>query len=359
MRFWRAPLALAVSLAVVALVLIAWLLARRPQPSPLPITATPAREALRRLTSGGCCTRPFWSPDSRRVLFVDRPDSNHPAAVWGVALDQPGKTPEVFTDRIGYFSAGMEYVAYPENGQTVIERRADGQRWTVDNGGWRVVFSPDSRRIAWQVVSQQDVPVTEQTAEIWVANVDGSNARRLVPASGDGAPLLGGGLAGWLSGDRLLLTGRRSKEEADAALFALSAGDGGEAELARAERFLGIAISPGGSWIVYAVALDADRGRDGVWVVRPDGSGRRRLDFFAGYQWRDASHLVYAPLRASAADGHEFWDVDAASGAKRRLTGPAARFTIAQGDWAVSPDGRQVVFVNAQDHNLWAGALTP
>jgi Tol biopolymer transport system component len=42
------------------------------------------------------------------------------------------------------------------------------------------------------------------------------------------------------------------------------------------------------------------------------------------------------------------------SGASRPLTDPTVTsLKIANNDWAVSPDGRYVVFVNAADHNLW------
>jgi Tol biopolymer transport system component len=38
----------------------------------------------------------------------------------------------------------------------------------------------------------------------------------------------------------------------------------------------------------------------------------------------------------------------------RALTDPALTpFRVAGGDWSPSPDGNRVVFVSADDHNLW------
>lgn len=186
-----------------------------PTPLPLPTaTATPlciaaplrpCTSALRRLTGGGCCTQPFWSPDSRRVLFIDRPNPDRPAAIWSVAVDQPDPQPEAFLDKVAYYSPDLRFMTYPEGQRIVIERREDGRRWTIDNGGRRITFSPDFKRIAWQISSNEG-PFNERRSEIWLANLDGSGARRI-------ATLQGGGLAGWLPDGRLRLTCQTSRDQ--------------------------------------------------------------------------------------------------------------------------------------------------
>jgi hypothetical protein len=45
-----------------------------PTPTPAPTstpTPTPAPQAVQ-LTTGGCCTQPYWSPDSQEVRFIDK-----------------------------------------------------------------------------------------------------------------------------------------------------------------------------------------------------------------------------------------------------------------------------------------------
>ena len=59
------------------------------------------------------------------------------------------------------------------------------------------------------------------------------------------------------------------------------------------------------------------------------------------------------PFRPEAVS-HEFWEMDINTGETRRLTDPdVIPFKIANGDWAVSPDGRHVVFVESRDRNIW------
>jgi Tol biopolymer transport system component len=70
-------------------------------------------------------------------------------------------------------------------------------------------------------------------------------------------------------------------------------------------------------------------------------------------QWRDANRFVYVPLEINVAS-HAFYEYDTRTNLARRLTDPQATpFKIANGDWHVSPDGNKIVFLNAQDLNLW------
>ena len=48
---------------------------------------------------------------------------------------------------------------------------------------------------------------------------------------------------------------------------------------------------------------------------------------------------------------------DVTTGEQRILTDPAQPFRIANDDWHVSPDGRHVVFWNADDSALWLISL--
>ncbi|RME46358.1 MAG: hypothetical protein D6791_08505, partial [Chloroflexi bacterium] len=77
--------------------------------------------SLRRLTTGGCCTQPFWSPDSRQVLFIDRPAPDAPVGIWGVDVTQPQSAPELVTERIGFYTGDMAFIIEPGREVTVIE----------------------------------------------------------------------------------------------------------------------------------------------------------------------------------------------------------------------------------------------
>jgi hypothetical protein len=106
--------------------------------------------------------------------------------------------------------------------------------------------------------------------------------------------------------------------------------------------------------VAYYITFDTDTSRSGIWVQRTDGSGARKLDLWGAYQWRDESHLLAIPMRKPGETAFEVWEVDAASGASRKLTDAATTpLLILNGDWRVSPDGRYVVYVSSADRNLW------
>ncbi len=303
--------------------------------------------ALRQLTTGGCCTQPFWSPDGQQVLFIDKPASDAVVGIWGVDAAQTDPTPQLVTERIAFYTEDWTYLIDLGEDTTVIERLADGARWTVPAGGRPVYISPGRKRIAWQV-SNGEVPFERRTAQVWVADLDGSNARLV-------AELPRGSFSGWISDEVLLLSSRASLDSREHVLYTLSLTSGHTTELARAERLRGGTLSPGGDWLAYVIAMDEDPAQNGLWLVRTDGSARRRLDreLFGAYRWRDAHRLLIVPLQPEAAF-HELWELDAETDETRRLTDPGvAPFKIANGDWAVSPDGRQVAFVESQDRNIW------
>ena len=318
-------------------------------PTDPPPTATPSPTpgpSLRRITDGGCCVNPTWLPDSRRVVFIDRPPEGQ---VGLYAVDtEAGGPPVLFAERLGYYAAGYSLLWQPV-GQTIqIQRLSDGQTFTVRNGGRTINIAPDGQRVAWQVTpTQEGVPLEQRLSQVWVADIDGQNARQV-------ASLLRASLTGWFpDGQRLLLSGRPDPKSQAVALSVLDLADGSVTELTRVERLRNGSVSPAGGWVLYSVAFHPDKAQNGLWLVRSDGSERRRLDFYGAAQWRSEGKLVYIPLDAEAA-WHQLWEYDAATGRSSPLTDPAALpFKVSNGDWTVSPDGHKVVFVASQDRNLW------
>lgn len=303
--------------------------------------------ALHRLTTGGCCTQPFWSPDSRQVLFIDKPAPDAPVGIWGVDVMQPGPKPELVTERIGYYTADMSFLVELSRDTTTIEDVTDGTRWIVPAGGRPVSVSPGRKRIAWQE-SNDGLPFERRTTQLWVVSLEGTNVRLV-------ATLPRGSLSGWISDDVVLLSSRESLQSAEQRLYSLSLIDGTTTELVRSERLRGGLLSPDGRWLAYYVALSDEPAQNGLWLVRTDGTGRHRLDrnLFGAYQWRDNSRLLIIPFRPEAVS-HELWELDAETGEARRLADPTTTpFKIANGDWQVSPNGRYVAFAESRDRNIW------
>lgn len=306
-------------------------------------TATPV-PVLRQLTQGGCCTQPFWSPDGAQVWFIDKPAETQPGGIWGVSVT--GGEPQFITDRLGLFSRDGSLVAYPQAGQTVIERLATGERWSVPASGRAIAFSPDDSQIAWQVASTSAGNFDRRLVEVWVANADGSQPRVV-------ARLIGGGLGDWFpDGARLLVTGRETFDS-DPMIASVNLADGVVTGLARGTNLRGAALSPEGGWVAYQVAFSGDTIADGLWVARTDGSEARELPTFGAYRWRREGQLVVIPLEPGA-PSHRVLQIEAGTGEMIELTRPSQTpFRIAAGDWSLSPSGQHLVFVSGVDHNLW------
>lgn len=336
------PLSPVHSLWIALLSLLLPLLAWGSPPAVVPASAP----TLRALTQGGCCTQPFWSADSRQVLFIDKPGASGPVGIWGVDVTQAGAVPTLYTTRLATYSQDMAYVVEARGAQSIVERVADGKRWSFPTGGRQLTLSPTVSQVAWQV-SSRNQPREQRRSEIWVAPLAGRG--RAVTT------VTGGGLVGWLTEDLLLLSQRTGGPSQEQSYSAFSLSQGSQVELFRAARVRDLRLSPDGQWLAYTIALHEDRSLNGLWVVRTDGTQQRKLDraLYGAYQWRDGGRLLIIPFKLDAAQ-HELWEYAAASGASQRLTDPAQLpFKVANNDWQVSPDGKALVFVSAHDRNLW------
>jgi Tol biopolymer transport system component len=315
-----------------------------PTDTPAPtLTATPAPAQLSQLMNGGCCVSPAWLPDSKSIVFIDKPNADAPVGMYQVNIDAPFSS-TLWSERIAFYTSAFDYAQIPEPAGTRLIRVSDGQEWRIQNGGRTVQISPDRTRIVW-TETRETFPIENRVSNIMLANLDGSDPKRLLQ-------VLRGGVSGWLDDNRLLVNGRASRDTYASTLFVYDLRDDSRTEIVQAERLRLTAPSRNGSWIAYAITNDADAARNGLWVVRADGSGARKLDFFGPLQWRDETHFIYVPFEMNAST-HAFYEYDVTTGESRRLTPPDQPFTIASGDWAVSPDGNKIVFVNAADNNLW------
>ena len=322
-----------------------------PAPTPtivptLPATSTPTA-TLKQLTTGGCCVQPFWSPDSKQVLFIDKPDAKSPVGIYAVDVDAPN-TPKLWREQIAFYTNDLQYAETFADPYTLIERVSDGKRWKVQTGGRVVSLSPDRTRGVWSE-SPNTFPIENRVTNIMLVTLaaDGKSSTRVLTT------VLRGGAAGWLDDQQLLMTGRLSRTSNVVTLFVYSLADGSKQELVQSERLRGTSLSRGGAWLAYTIAFDKDAAQDGLWLVRTDGTSRKKMDFFGAFQWRDHQRLVYIPLQPGATS-NILYEYDAETNSMRQLTDPqTASFKIANGDWAISPDGNKVVFVNADDQNLW------
>jgi hypothetical protein len=310
---------------------------------------TAAAPQLTQLTTGGCCSHAYWSANSQQVLYIDKPTVSAPVGIYGVDVAHP-QTPRLVTPRITFYAHQMSLAIDVKPGSTIIESVADGKRWSVPAGGAVVSVSPNEKRIAWD--TGVPFPPEARVARIHVANFDGSGAKIV-------ATVNRGGIGGWISDDMLLVSGRTSVQSREQVLYSLSVVTGELKPLVSAEGLRGGNLSPDGAWLAYQVAPNPDPAKNGLWLMKTDGTGQFHgsPDLFGPVQWRDAHRLLIVPFRPTA-ESHEVWELDVTTQQTRRLIDPAVTpFKIDDGDWAVSPDGRTVAFVSAQDRNLWLLSL--
>jgi hypothetical protein len=173
--------------------------ANTPTPTPT-ITPTPTPE-LRQLTTDGCCVMPSWSPDSKQVLFIDKPGPKVETGVYALDIADRSQGPQL-TGRVGLYSPDRSLVAYPQDARTLVEKISSGERWVVPNNGQSVEFAPDDQHLAWEAEAISG-PYDERQNEIFVATLDGKTVSKVARVYGGVSSV--GCRAAWLScswGDR-------------------------------------------------------------------------------------------------------------------------------------------------------------
>lgn len=310
------------------------------QPTP---TALVVEEPVR-LTEAGCCAYPMWSKDSQWVIFLDKPNDRQPAGLYGVPVEGGERT--LIHARVGTYSLDRTLVAYPEDGRMFVERWADGTRWVIPSEGRMVRFSPSAKSVAWEVTSRGiQFPDVRQKA-IWVSSFEGTNAHEVVTVNG-------GEFLGWEQEENAFIVTGRLGPAMPSGIWRVDVASGAGRLLLEVERPLSPLLSPNGEWVAYQVAFEQDADKNGLWVVRSDGSEVKKLAWHGAYRWRSESVLLVIPFDLDDG-GPSLWQVEVQSGEMTRLTNPDhTPLPIANNDWEASPDGKRIAYVSFEDRSIY------
>jgi hypothetical protein len=307
------------------------------------LTSSSSATASKRLTSNKCCVNPFWSADSSRVYFLDKPGAE-PAALYGVSAINPSGTRREFSSVVS-FSPSQRIAVMPGN-EMILERLSDGKRVRLPTRGNGVSFSPSETRVAWSV-SSTGGRFDTTTTRIYTATLSSSftvGTSKLV------ATVYGGGISGWLNENELLVSGKSDPSQRNRSLRAINFMTGAGRAFTNALNFRGVSIAPGGRWVAYYVAFDNPQ-RNGMFMMDTKTGSSRRLNWLGSYRWRTANRIAYIPLETTTGQ-HRLFEFDASSNQKRELARLEGK--VAGDDWQLAPNGERLVYVNARDRDLYA-----
>ncbi|MFN8418428.1 MAG: M23 family metallopeptidase [Anaerolineae bacterium] len=307
-----------------------------------PVINVDAPLAMRRLTMPGCCTQPFWSVDSKSVLYLDADAERDTSIVRSITAS--GTATIVEDAPPALTSPNGEYEVRRIGNTTTLIHLLDGKRFPLITRGANPQFSPNSSKLLWHVRPADDIPgeIAPRT-EIWVADVPTGDANLIRVQSG--------GSVRWLDDDRILI-GESEVRSQRVQLSILTLSNGEINPLIKNDFMRSLSVSPGGRYLLYALILQDAPDRNGLYLLETQpGAVPQKLPFFGGWRWRDSTSLLYIPFGEAQMSLVEF---NIETGAQHPLSLPKFQtISIAVADWEISPDGRHIVYVDARDGAIW------
>ena len=309
----------------------------------LPVVQAASAPATWPLTPPGCCPVAQWSADSERVFFYYRPE-NGPAGLWSVTLS--GEMAFV-RSRFGYLSADERVlVSQAPNNNMLIERLDSGASRYLPNGAVQTLPSSDGRLVAYFNRLRGAGRDGDSLEDITIAPVDSGEPVALLRLSRSDH------LTWFPDGKRLLVFGWRV-DGTSPGLWTIDIDTGAAAQIVAMNFLQGVTISPDGQWIAFLATLQSDPAANGMWIVRPDGSGRRRVPLDRAARWAADSKALLT--LAPAGGGKEIHRLDLVTGARTVLASrDQVDFDVEANAWFVSPDGRHILYRSSRDRALWA-----
>lgn len=323
----------------------------RPPPNPplhleLPaLTAVPTVE-LKRIGYDECCPDYTWHPTRPETLYTVDGAPGQRAVIfeWSAGTGSP-----LTSDGVAPFkqlSPDGTLEVLNTGGQVQIRRLSDGVVWAVPVPANTNLpgISADNSRLMWWQRSAATIPGQEQPdSALFVSDIDGQNARQIANEPGTSAQ--------WLDGSRLLVA---VNQRPNTRLDVYDTATDVRYNLGTWYRLRGLTVAPGGGRIMFYLPNQPNPDDSGVYVMATQpGAVPQKLPWFGGWRWRDANSVYFIPFNpASEIQQLAYYNIP--SGTMLLLTNPETQpFTMMNGKWEVSADGRYIAFHNLVDRNLW------
>ena len=289
----------------------------------------------------------WWDPADPDAVYVIDAVPGNGSGVFRQSLDGTARE-YVESAPPAYLSPTGDYALRALDVSTVrITRRADGVTSDVHVGSGFPSVSPGGTRLLWEIVHGEIVPGTSNpSVQIWASELDGSTSRLVYSYIGSSAR--------WLDDDRVLIV-RRIPYMSETLLYVVNLNDPTlEPQLLGSYNTLcDLQVAPGGEWIAYYTPFQDDPAASGIYVQRTvPGTQPHQLDFFGAFRWRDA-YSLYTLSYGMDQSAHTLGYVDVRDGEHHTLTdAETLPIRVANGDWHVSPNGTQIVYVDPNDYGL-------
>lgn len=322
--------------------------ARSPQTAPLtreaPAIPPDASWSVRQVGFDECCRQFWWDPKDPDLFYTIDGSPGQRAAISAWSADT-GRITSLIASAPPLLTSpdGLLAIEYADGRATVRDTSTDEQ-WRTPFLGGSPSISPNNQRLTWTTTAGTISPGQPRPiATVWVASIDGYNARQIASDTG---------LSGqWLDSDRLLLVRRLNGE--DTALSVYDLADGSMTQLGTFTRMRGLSVAPGGGTLMFMLLWQEEPDKSGVYLLSTSGANvAQKLDWFGAWRWRDANSVYYLPFDpAHPYHGLNLYDLTTDS--EHQLLAPEdGVFTIMDGMWEVSTDGRRILFHNAANGNL-------
>jgi len=318
-----------------------------PPARPLPILHEATNWTLNPLGFDNCCQRYWWSKTDNDKFYVIDGGINQRAGVYEWSVSSASPTDTITALPIPVTSPDGRYEVVLIDQRAYIKRIADGELTPTPVTDQIPALSPNNIHLLWIESTETEQSTDRTLTNIFVSNFDGTSSRMIYSDLSAGAT--------WLDDNQLLISVR---EDRTTTLSILHIIDGTLNPIGTWENLRGLSASPGGKYLMFYLASQADPSLNGMYTIetRADAS-LQKMSWFGGYKWRDSDSVYYIPFDPTS-DIQQLAYYHIPTGTHHMLTDPNIQpFTIMNGDWAVSGDGKHILFHNTINRNLWVLSL--